>query len=185
MTQDVFLFHATLRENICYGVPDASREEVDAVVEAAQLRDLLDRLPDGLETVVGERGYRLSGGEKQRVAIARALLLQAPYLLLDEATSSLDSQAERRIQAALATLVEGRTVSPSRTVSLPFRGRTRFWSSRTDESSSVARTRALLRQSGSVSAPHAAQFSTDAAGKPTDSGDDTAGSSPTSAWASR
>ena len=80
------------------------------MVRAAQLQDLIERLPDGLETIVGERGYRLSGGEKQRVAIARALLLRAPYLLLDEATSSLDSQAERRIQAALETLVEGRTV---------------------------------------------------------------------------
>jgi ATP-binding cassette subfamily B protein len=110
VTQDVFLFHAPLRENICYGVLAATPAEVEAVVEAAQLRDVIERLPDGLETVVGERGYRLSGGEKQRVAIARALLLQAPYLLLDEATSSLDSEAERRIQAALATLVQGRTV---------------------------------------------------------------------------
>ena len=109
VTQELFLFHASLRENICYGVPDASDTQIAAVVEAAQLQDLVERLPDGLSTVVGERGYRLSGGEKQRVAIARALLRQAPYLLLDEATSSLDSEAERRIQAALEKLVEGRT----------------------------------------------------------------------------
>ncbi len=110
VTQELFLFHASLHDNICYGVPEASRSEVEAVVEAAQLQDLLERLPEGLDTIVGERGYRLSGGEKQRVAIARALLCQAPYLLLDEATSSLDSQVERRIQAALEKLVEGRTV---------------------------------------------------------------------------
>jgi len=109
VTQELFLFHASLRENICYGVPDAADAQIAAVVEAAQLQDLVERLPDGLSTVVGERGYRLSGGEKQRVAIARALLRQAPYLLLDEATSSLDSEAERRIQAALEKLVEGRT----------------------------------------------------------------------------
>jgi ATP-binding cassette subfamily B protein len=110
VTQELFLFHASLHDNICYGVPEASRSAVEAVVEAAQLQDLLERLPEGLDTIVGERGYRLSGGEKQRVAIARALLCQAPYLLLDEATSSLDSQVERRIQAALEKLVEGRTV---------------------------------------------------------------------------
>ncbi len=110
VTQELFLFHASLHENICYGVPDASRAEVEAVVEASQLQDLINRLPEGLDTIVGERGYRLSGGEKQRVAIARALLCQAPYLLLDEATSSLDSQVERLIQAALEKLVEGRTV---------------------------------------------------------------------------
>lgn len=110
VTQELFLFHASLRENICYGMTGASEEQIEEVIEAAQLRDLIERLPDGLETLVGERGYRLSGGEKQRVAIARALLCQAPYLLLDEATSSLDSQAERRIQAALETLVRGRTV---------------------------------------------------------------------------
>jgi ATP-binding cassette, subfamily B, bacterial len=110
VTQELFLFHATLLENICYGNPTAGADEVAAVVEAAQLRDVVERLPDGLETIVGERGYRLSGGEKQRVAIARALLLQAPFLLLDEATSSLDSQAEQSIQSALETLVQGRTV---------------------------------------------------------------------------
>ncbi|MGO8951137.1 MAG: ABC transporter ATP-binding protein [Ktedonobacterales bacterium] len=110
VTQETFLFHATLRENICYGKPDATIAELDSVVQAAQLQDVIERLPDGLATIVGERGYRLSGGEKQRVAIARALLLQAPFLLLDEATSSLDSQAEQRIQAALEKLVQGRTV---------------------------------------------------------------------------
>jgi ATP-binding cassette subfamily B protein len=110
VTQELFLFHASLRENICYGAPDASDAQVEAVIEAAQLCDVVERLPDGLNTLVGERGYRLSGGEKQRVAIARALLRQAPYLLLDEATSSLDSQVERRIQAALETLIKGRTV---------------------------------------------------------------------------
>jgi ATP-binding cassette, subfamily B, bacterial len=109
VTQELFLFHASLRENICYGVPGASDAQVEEVVEAAQLQDLVERLPDGLDTIVGERGYRLSGGEKQRVAIARALLRQAPYLLLDEATSSLDSQVERRIQAALEKLIKGRT----------------------------------------------------------------------------
>jgi ATP-binding cassette subfamily B protein len=110
VTQEVFLFHASLRENLRYGAPEATASEIEEVVAAAQLRDLLDRLPHGLDTIVGERGYRLSGGEKQRVAIARALLRQAPYLLLDEATSSLDSQAERLIQAALETLMAGRTV---------------------------------------------------------------------------
>jgi ATP-binding cassette, subfamily B, bacterial len=110
VTQELFLFHASLHENICYGIPHASRADVEAIVDAAQLHDLIDRLPDGLDTIVGERGYRLSGGEKQRVAIARALLCQAPYLLLDEATSSLDSQVERLIQAALEKLVTGRTV---------------------------------------------------------------------------
>jgi len=110
VTQDVFLFHASLRENIVYGAPDATEEQVQAVIDAAQLHDVLARLPDGLDTVIGERGFRLSGGEKQRVAIARALLRQAPYLLLDEATSALDSQAERAIQAALERLIQGRTV---------------------------------------------------------------------------
>ena len=110
VTQEVFLFHTTLRENLLYGAPEATEADLLAAVEAAQLRELIDRLPDQLETIVGERGYRLSGGEKQRVAIARALLRQAPYLLLDEATSSLDSQAERLIQQALETLMHGRTV---------------------------------------------------------------------------
>ncbi|BCL79302.1 multidrug ABC transporter ATP-binding protein [Ktedonobacteria bacterium brp13] len=110
VTQEIFLFHTTLRENLLYGAPDATEEELGAAIVAAQLQELVERLPDGLDTTVGERGYRLSGGEKQRVAIARALLRKGPYLLLDEATSSLDSQAERLIQRALETLMRERTV---------------------------------------------------------------------------
>ena len=162
VTQELFLFHASLHENICYGVPDATRDDVEAVVQAAQLRDLIDRLPDGLDTIVGERGYRLSGGEKQRVAIARALLCQAPYLLLDEATSSLDSQVERLIQAALEKLVEGRTV-----IAIAHRLST---IQRADQILVVQQGRivergtheALLQQSGLYQRLYAAQFAPEA-----------------------
>ncbi|MBX5467195.1 MAG: ABC transporter ATP-binding protein/permease [Firmicutes bacterium] len=110
VTQDVFLFHATLRENIVYGNPDADRAAVERAVTAASLDEVVARLPQGLDTLVGERGYRLSGGEKQRVAIARAILADPQILLLDEATSSLDSRAERAIQEALERLFRQRTV---------------------------------------------------------------------------
>jgi ATP-binding cassette subfamily B protein len=110
VTQDVFLFHATLRDNVAYGRPEASEAEVVEALAAAQLEELVASLPQGLDTVVGERGHRLSGGEKQRVAIARAILRDPAVLLLDEATSSLDTHAERLVQAALARLMEGRTV---------------------------------------------------------------------------
>lgn len=110
VTQELFLFHTTLLENIRYGRPEASDDEVLAAAAASQLGDLVASLPDGLATVVGERGYRLSGGEKQRVAIARAILRAPSVLLLDEATSSLDSHAERLIQEALQRLFSGRTV---------------------------------------------------------------------------
>jgi len=110
VTQELFLFHTTLRQNICYGIQHATDEEIRNIVKTAQLSDMVDHLPEGLDTMVGERGYRLSGGEKQRVAIARALLCKAPFLLLDEATSSLDSQVERKIQQALEKLMQGRTV---------------------------------------------------------------------------
>ncbi len=110
VTQELYLFHTTLEENIRYGRPGASDAEVADAVEAAQLGELIAALPAGLGTVVGERGYRLSGGEKQRVAIARAMLRNPGVLLLDEATSSLDSRAERLIQEALDRLFHGRTV---------------------------------------------------------------------------
>lgn len=110
VTQELYLFHTTLADNIRYGRPTANDQEVRQAADAAQLGELIAALPEGLETVVGERGYRLSGGEKQRVAIARAILKNPSVLLLDEATSSLDSHAERLIQEALDRLFQGRTV---------------------------------------------------------------------------
>ena len=99
----------TLRSNLLYGRPDASEEDMLAAADAAQLREVVDGLPDGYDTLVGERGHRLSGGEKQRVAIARALLQDPRILILDEATSSLDTHNERLVQRALAPLLRGRT----------------------------------------------------------------------------
>ena len=107
--QDAYLFHDTLAQNIRYGRLAASNAEVAAAADTAGLSSFIALLPDGLETVVGERGYRLSGGEKQRVAIARAVLKDAPVLVLDEATASLDSRLEREIREATQRLARGRT----------------------------------------------------------------------------
>jgi ATP-binding cassette subfamily B protein len=107
--QEPILFHRTLRENIRYGRPDATTAEVIAAARRAHAHEFVERLGDGYDTLVGERGIKLSGGERQRVAIARAILADAPILVLDEATSSLDSITEHYIQEAIATLMEGRT----------------------------------------------------------------------------
>ncbi len=107
--QDVVLFNDTLRQNILYGRPDADEAALWDAVERARLKDFVDQLPDGLETRVGERGLKLSGGEKQRVGVARAILKDPPILILDEATSALDSQTESEVQAALAEAARGRT----------------------------------------------------------------------------
>ncbi len=109
VSQDVFLFGGTLRENIAYGRLDATEAEIREAAAQAQLTSMIEGLPDGLDTVVGERGVMLSGGQKQRVAIARAFLKNPPILILDEATSALDSQTEREIQGALDALAVGRT----------------------------------------------------------------------------
>ena len=109
VSQDVYLFGGTLRENIAYGRRDASETEILAAAEHAQLSEMIARLPQGLDTIVGERGVMLSGGQKQRVAIARVFLKNPPILILDEATSALDTETEREIQAALERLAEGRT----------------------------------------------------------------------------
>ncbi len=108
--QDTVLFNDTILYNIAYGRPEASREEIEAAARAAQIHDFVARLPDGYDTMVGERGLKLSGGEKQRVGIARTLLKDPPILLLDEATSALDTQTERDIQDSLKAMGEGRSV---------------------------------------------------------------------------
>ncbi|MDX9706002.1 MAG: ABC transporter ATP-binding protein/permease [Azospira sp.] len=107
--QDTVLFNDTIRHNIRYGRPDASEAEVEAAARAAQLHDFIASLPEGYESRVGERGLKLSGGEKQRVAIARALLKNPPILIFDEATSALDSKTERAIQASMEAAARGRT----------------------------------------------------------------------------
>ena len=109
MTQETYLFHTTVRENLLYGRPDATQEEMEAAARAAFIHDRIIEMPDGYDTVVGERGYRLSGGEKQRLAIARVVLKDPRILILDEATSSLDTTSERLVQAALDPLMKGRT----------------------------------------------------------------------------
>jgi ATP-binding cassette, subfamily B, bacterial len=109
VTQDAHLFHETIRANLLFARPTASEAELVAACEAARIWDVIRDLPDGLDTLVGERGYRLSGGEKQRVALARLLLKSPPIVVLDEATAHLDSESEAAIQAALDTALAGRT----------------------------------------------------------------------------
>jgi ATP-binding cassette subfamily B protein len=109
VTQETYLFHASIRENLLFAKPDATDADLEAAARAAAIWDRISELPAGFDTVVGERGYKLSGGEKQRIAIARVLLKDPRILILDEATSSLDTVSERLIQAALARLTEGRT----------------------------------------------------------------------------
>jgi ATP-binding cassette subfamily B protein len=109
VTQETTLFHASVRENLLYARPDATPEVVEAAARAALIHDRILQLDAGYDTVIGERGYRMSGGEKQRLAIARVLLKDPQILILDEATSSLDSVSERLIQQALEPLIAGRT----------------------------------------------------------------------------
>jgi subfamily B ATP-binding cassette protein MsbA len=107
--QDDFLFEGTIRENILFPRPDASEALLKQSVHAAHVQEFTDRLEDGLDTVIGERGVKLSGGQRQRVAIARAILADPKILILDEATSNLDTESETLIQASLKELMKGRT----------------------------------------------------------------------------
>jgi ATP-binding cassette subfamily B protein len=109
VSQETYLFHESVRENLRFAKPDATDEEIEKAAEAARIHHVIAALPDGYDTVVGERGYRFSGGEKQRIAIARTILRNPPILVLDEATSSLDTETERLVQEALDQLSEGRT----------------------------------------------------------------------------
>jgi ATP-binding cassette subfamily B protein len=109
VTQETYLFHDTISANLRYARPDATQDEIEAAARAANIHDMISKLANGYETIVGERGYRLSGGEKQRIAIARVLLEDPKILILDEATSHLDSRSEALIQEALEKVMEGRT----------------------------------------------------------------------------
>jgi ATP-binding cassette subfamily B protein len=109
VSQETYLLHASVRENLRFAKPDATDGEIERAARAAQIHELIASLPEGYDTVVGERGYRFSGGEKQRIAIARTILRNPPILVLDEATSSLDTETERQVQEALDRLAEGRT----------------------------------------------------------------------------
>ncbi|MFN0155200.1 MAG: ABC transporter ATP-binding protein [Gaiella sp.] len=109
VSQETYLFHASVRDNLRFARPDATDEEIEEAARAAQIHEFVSTLPEGYDTIVGERGYRFSGGEKQRIAIARTILRNPPILVLDEATSSLDTQTERAVQEALERLSAGRT----------------------------------------------------------------------------
>ena len=109
VSQETYLFHASIADNLRFAHPEATDTELEAAARAARIHDLIAALPDGYDTVVGERGYRFSGGEKQRIAIARTILRNPPVLVLDEATSALDNETERQVQLAIDELAEGRT----------------------------------------------------------------------------
>lgn len=109
VTQETYLFNAPIRENLRYGNPDATEEQLEDAARAAHIWERIVEMPDGFDTIVGERGYKMSGGEKQRLAIARVILKNPRILILDEATSALDTHSERLVQQALAPLIEGRT----------------------------------------------------------------------------
>jgi ATP-binding cassette subfamily B protein len=109
VSQDPFLFSATVRENIAFGAPDATDEDVERAARLAQAHDFIAALPEGYDTVIGERGITLSGGQRQRVAIARALVIDPRILILDDATASVDATTEARIRIALREVMRGRT----------------------------------------------------------------------------
>lgn len=110
VSQDVFLFHGTVSENIAYGLPHASADAIEHAARTAEAHAFIEALPDGYRTIIGERGQKLSGGQRQRISIARALLTDSPILILDEATSAVDNETEAAIQRSLARVSHDRTM---------------------------------------------------------------------------
>ncbi len=138
--QDVYLFQDTVRNNIRIGRPDATAEEIIAAARQARCHEFIMALPQGYDTVIGEGGSTLSGGEKQRLSIARAILKDAPIVLLDEATAALDPENEAYIQAAISALVRNKTSSSSPIACIPWSTQIRFWCWMMDTSWSRADT---------------------------------------------
>ena len=156
--QEPFLFYGTMAENIAYGRPDAAREEIVAAARAARAHEFILRLPDGYDSLVGERGQFLSGGERQRISIARALLIDPRILILDEATSSVDTETEREIQLALENLVQGRTTIAIAHRLSTLRRADRLVVVERGQITEVGPHDELLRRGGTYARLHRAQF---------------------------
>ena len=156
--QEPFLFYGTIAENIAYGRPDATPREIVAAARAARAHEFILRLPDGYDSLVGERGQSLSGGERQRISIARALLIDPRILILDEATSSVDTETEREIQAALENLIRGRTTIAIAHRLSTLRRANRLVVVERGRIVEIGRHDELLRRSGSYARLHQAQM---------------------------
>jgi subfamily B ATP-binding cassette protein MsbA len=163
VTQEVVLFNDTVRNNIAYGQPDVPLSKVEEAARMALAHDFILRMPEGYDTVIGEKGVRLSGGERQRLAIARAILKNAPILILDEATSALDTESEAFVQAALANLMQGRTVFVIAHRLSTVRNATRIAVLERGRITEIGTHDELIEQSGTYRRLHDLQFNTSAA----------------------
>ncbi|HEY2827111.1 MAG TPA: ATP-binding cassette domain-containing protein, partial [Pirellulales bacterium] len=156
--QDPFLFYGTIAENIAYGRPHASQDEIVAAARAARAHEFILQLPDGYDSLVGERGQSLSGGERQRISIARALLIDPRILILDEATSSVDTETEREIQIALDNLIRGRTTLAIAHRLSTLRKANRLVVVERGQIAEIGKHADLLREDGPYSRLHKAQM---------------------------